>query len=687
MAQKDWGTDDFLDEFLDFDYKKPVPDHPDKQQGLHAERKTEQKKDNKGYGLSDDPYKEYERLRHGSNTEKKAEQSADGGQRVLHSSGGYGLNIPEPLSAKRGNIPAFAQPGKTESRKAAEASVKKEPVKSDNVSDTDKAAGSKHRHFRASEMAAGAFEAAKKLITTDEDYAPEEIPSAAPEIAEYKEPQVKRSHKFIETAEINPSGSSAGAASVTGKAEGRDELADLFAEFGEPVQNESAHADGITPDEDAALRQAQEEAYDRYRGKYSGKKKKKKINLGGSGNGSGSGSKPKGGVFTKWLSRIYILALLVFAGIMTIMNVLPFGMLIALYIVLGLLSIIIVVQLRKRSVKKLVKGLASITAILLIAFFGVGTAYAMGTLSFLDSTSVKNDKKVGSVTREPFNVCLTGIDVWGTIDEQGRSDVNMIVTVNPKTEQILMTSIPRDYQIYMPDMDFAMDKLTHTGFYSVDTTMAAEENLLDTKLNYYVKINFSTVEEFIDAIGGIDVYSDYEFVPVKLDDWTVQEGWNHMNGEQALAFARERKAFVDGDNQRIKNQQAVFEALIKKATGDKTMLLSYNKVLTEMRDYFRMSFSSGEIRRLIKHQLSHNPQWKIYKNTIIGGNDLMPTYTTGNARAYVMTQDEDSIENAKSLINAVLEGKTLSEDEDGNVIVEGAEETEENGESVETEGQ
>ncbi len=685
MAQKDWGTDDFLDEFLDFDYKKPVPDHPDKQQGLHTERKTEQKKDNKGYGLSGDPYKEYERLRHGSDTEKKAEQSADGGQRVLHSSGAYGLNIPEPLSAKRGNTPAYAPSGKTDAHKTAAASGKKEPVKSDIINDADKAAGSKHRHFRASEMAAGAFEAAKKLITTDEDYAPEEIPSAASEIAGYKEPQVRRSHKFIDTAEINPSGVGTGPASAAGKAEGIDELAGFFDVPGETGQGESAHAEGMTPDEDAALRQAQEEAYDRYRGKYSGKKKKKILNVGGSGNGSGG--KRIGGVFTKWLSRIYVLALLIFAGIMTVMNVLPFGMLIALYIVLGLLSIIIIVQLRKKSVRKLVKGLASITAILLIAFFGVGTAYAMGTLSFLDSTSVKNDKKVGSVTKEPFNVCLTGIDVWGTIDEQGRSDVNMIVTVNPKTEQILMTSIPRDYQIYMPDMDFAMDKLTHTGFYSVDTTMAAEENLLDTKLNYYVKINFSTVEEFIDAVGGIDVYSDYEFVPVKLDDWTVKEGWNHMNGEQALAFARERKAFESGDNQRIKNQQAVFEALIKKATGDKTVLLNYNKVLTEMRDYFRMSFSSGEIRRLIKHQLAHDPEWKIYKNTIIGGDDLMPTYTTGNARAYVMTQDEDSIENAKALINAVLDGKTLTEDEDGNVIVEGAEETEENGENGETEGQ
>jgi LCP family protein required for cell wall assembly len=366
---------------------------------------------------------------------------------------------------------------------------------------------------------------------------------------------------------------------------------------------------------------------------------------------------------------------------MTFMNVLPFGMLILFYVVLGLLSIIIVMQLRKDNVRKGIRALAGMTAVLLIAGFGVGTAYAMGTLSFLDFTSVTNAKKVAAITKEPFNVCISGIDVRGTIDEQGRSDVNMVVTVNPKTEQILMTSIPRDYEIYMPDKDNAMDKLTHTGFYSVDTTIGAEENLLDTQINYFVKVNFTTVMMFIDAVGGIDVYSEYEFYPVKRDWWKVEKGWNHMNGREALAFARERKAFIDGDNQRIKNQQAVFEAIIKKATSSKTMLLSYNKILANLKEYFQMSFSSGELRSLLKLQLAKNPQWKIYKNTIVGGNGSMPTYSTGNAYAYVMTQDQESIDNAKTLINAVLEGKMLEKDDDGKVTVVAEEEGGENGES------
>ena len=203
----------------------------------------------------------------------------------------------------------------------------------------------------------------------------------------------------------------------------------------------------------------------------------------------------------------------------------------------------------------------------------------------------------------------------------------------------------------------------------MQTTIDAEEQLFETEVNYYVKVNFTTVERFIDAIGGIDVESEYEFTPVKMKDWTVKEGVNHMNGKQALAFARERKAFPTGDHQRIKNQQLVFEALLKKATSSRTMILSYSKVLSSLRNYVEMSFNSREVRKLVKFQLAKDPDWKIFKNTVVGGDGMLPTYSTGGEYAYVMTQDPVSIENAKTLINAVLEGKDLQTDEDGVVTV------------------
>lgn len=411
-----------------------------------------------------------------------------------------------------------------------------------------------------------------------------------------------------------------------------------------------------TPEEVKALRQASHDAYERYRSNYVKGKKKREGTV-------------KVSKFDKALTLIYVIAFAVFTLSMLIMNVLPFGMGLLLFGVLILLSLVILIQTRKKSIKKWGKRLATLLAVVMIVFYGMGTAYALGTLSFLSGSSVDNESAVSDVTRKPFSFTITGIDVDGTIDEEGRSDVNMVVTVNPVTNQILMTSIPRDYEIYMAEFDNALDKLTHTGFYGVQTTIGAEEQLLDTEINYYVKVNFTTVERFIDAVGGVDVESEYEFTPVKLDTWTVHEGVNHMSGEQALAFARERKAFPDGDRQRIKNQQAVFEALIKKATSSRTMMLNYNNVLTSLRNYFEMSFSSREIRKLLKMQLSKNPDWHIYKNTITGGDDMLPTYTAGGEYAYVMSQDYESIENAKTLINAVLEGDTLQKDEDGNVTV------------------
>ena len=420
------------------------------------------------------------------------------------------------------------------------------------------------------------------------------------------------------------------------------------------------------PKDVEALKKASRDAYEKYRSNYT-KKQKKKAAV----------AAPKIGKGHKWLTAIYTVALASFALSMTIINILPPKMLIALYVILALLSILIFVQVRRHSIKVWGRRLATALAVILVIVYGMGTAYAMSTLSFLNRTSVDNEKCVANITKDPFNVVITGIDVSGTIEEEGRSDVNMVLTVNPDTAQLLMTSIPRDYEIYMPDHDNAMDKLTHTGFYGVPTTVMAEEDLLDITANYYVKVNFSTVEKFIDAIGGIDVYSEYEFNPVKMKDWTVQEGWNHMNGKQALAFARERKAFLTGDNQRIKNQQAVFEAMFKKATSSRTMIFSYNKILNNLKDYFEMSFSSREIRSLARMQLARFPDWHIYKNTVIGGDGSLPTYSTGGAYAYVMTQDEESINNAKTLINAVMNGQALQTDDDGVVTVVDSEESEE----------
>lgn len=359
--------------------------------------------------------------------------------------------------------------------------------------------------------------------------------------------------------------------------------------------------------------------------------------------------------FTRILSVIYTIALVLFSSVMVKIDILPAKLLVTVIVILVLLSTVLFIQLFFKNIKMWAKVFATVMSVCLLMVYSVGSAYAMGALSFLDKVTNDDNPKAVQVTEEPFNVLITGIDTRGTIDTEGRSDVNMIATVNPKTGKVLLTSIPRDYEIRLIDHDYAMDKLTHTGFYGTDCTIGALEDLLGITINYYVKVNFSTVEEFINAVGGLNVYSEYKFNPVKMKSWTVQKGWNKMNGKQALAFARERKAFLTGDNQRIKNQQAVMEALLKKATSGTTMLLRFSKILNSLGDYFEMNMSSSEIRGLMKMQLREGLDWDIKKNTITGFDGSEQTYSTGDSYAYVMTQDQDSIGKAKDKISKVME--------------------------------
>ncbi|MCF0141214.1 MAG: LCP family protein [Mogibacterium sp.] len=364
--------------------------------------------------------------------------------------------------------------------------------------------------------------------------------------------------------------------------------------------------------------------------------------------------------FTRILSYIYLAMFVIFAIVMKVMDVLPTGTYVAIMIVLALLSAVLFIQLFFKKIKLWAKIVATFLSIVLIFVYGIGSAYALGTLAFLDTigSGVKNENRV-NVRTEPFNILISGIDQEGEISTPGLSDVNMLVTVNPKTGKILLTSVPRDYQIRIIEDDhvYGYDKLTHTGSYGIDTTIAAVEDLLDVQVNYYVKVNFATVVKFVDAIGGVDVYSDYEFVPVKMPSWTVQQGMNHMNGSQALCFARERKAFNEGDVQRIKNQQAVFEAMFKKALSSKVLMLSYMNILDELTGYVEMNMSSGEIRSLVKMQIAKNIKWDIQKNNLTGHDRYMGTVSTGSTEVYVMGQDEDSVNDAKAKIQAVLSGE------------------------------
>lgn len=287
------------------------------------------------------------------------------------------------------------------------------------------------------------------------------------------------------------------------------------------------------------------------------------------------------------------------------------------------------------------------------------------------SYKVENTDKanaVSDITSKPFNVLISGSDTRGGFDENGRSDVIMVATINPKTSTILLTSVPRDFYVTTACdaadgcMQGALDKITHTGIHGTNTTKRTVEQLLGVEINYTFKVGFDAVTELVDAVGGVDVtvapgYAVDHFAC--MYNLSVHEGVNHLNGEQALAFARERYAYTEGDRQRTKNQQLVLMGIVDKITSP-SIVQNYSSIMDAMSNTFSTTMSSSEISDLIKYQINNNLKWKMEQYMVDGTGDTLMCAELGDA-ASVMVPNQSTVKIAKDKINAVLAGKSADD--------------------------
>lgn len=279
-------------------------------------------------------------------------------------------------------------------------------------------------------------------------------------------------------------------------------------------------------------------------------------------------------------------------------------------------------------------------------------------------TNNKNDALVvDDITKNPFTIFVSGNDTYGDIDELSRSDVDMIVTVNPTTSTVLMVNIPRDYYV---QTSYGYDKLTHTGMYGIEETKQTVENLLGIDINYTFRVNFSSAEDIVDALDGVDIEVPKGMAVERLNaDWAlegVHEGWNHLNGARALAYARERHAYVDGDIQRAKNQQQVLEAIIKKAASSK-ILTNYTKLLKSFKNAFDTNMSTNEITALLQYELQAMPNWKFQNYVLRGTNSSAVCASMAQELSVVMPEDY-CVSIARQKIEAVLDGKSANKIKD-----------------------
>ena len=255
---------------------------------------------------------------------------------------------------------------------------------------------------------------------------------------------------------------------------------------------------------------------------------------------------------------------------------------------------------------------------------------------------------------ESFNIYISGIDVAGPITTNSRSDVNIIMTVNPTTHKILLTTTPRDYYVPIPGVSGEQrDKLTHAGIYGVDVSMATLESIYGIDISYYARVNFTSLIKIVDAIGGVDVDSKYSF---SAGGYTFTEGMNHLNGEQALAFSRERHSFAEGDNQRGRNQEAVLTGILQKAMSP-ALLVNASEIITSVSDSVETNMTRAEMATFISRQLSDGSSWDIESVAAVGTGDRQSCYSSGSQSLYVMWPDTESISEISSKMNSVLNGQ------------------------------
>lgn len=276
-------------------------------------------------------------------------------------------------------------------------------------------------------------------------------------------------------------------------------------------------------------------------------------------------------------------------------------------------------------------------------------------LKTIDITKDVEDitKKV-SIKNTSFNVLISGMDSYGTINKTTRNDVNMIATINPNTNKVLLTSIPRDYYVQLHGKTGYKDKLTHAGIYGINTVVQTIEDLFGIDINYYVRVNFTTVESLVNTIGPIEIYSDKA---MSLDGCKYVVGTNTVNGKCALRFARERHSYVEGDNHRIKNQQEVIKGIFNKLSKSAMVVTDYTSILDSLDGKFATNMDMKDITAFIKYELEDITKYEILDTQVTGTGSMELTYSYPHQKLYVMFPSEQSVESAKEYINKISNEK------------------------------
>ena len=275
----------------------------------------------------------------------------------------------------------------------------------------------------------------------------------------------------------------------------------------------------------------------------------------------------------------------------------------------------------------------------------------------------KDDSRNVNVTMDPFVIYISGIDTRSnSMPTRSLSDVNILMAVNPKTKKILLIHTPRDYYVQLHGTTGLKDKLTHAGTKKggINSSKATIEDLYNTTIPFYMRVNFNSVIKIVDAIGGIDIYNDQSYTVRSYVDssCSYKPGVNkNVKGRCALAFARERHAYQSGDRHRGENQEQVISKIIEKITSSKILLNKYSDILSSLNNSFETNIDKEQITSLVKMQLNDMATWNIETYNVSGTGSMEFTYSYPNQRLYVMKPNTSDVETARKKLEEVLSKK------------------------------
>ena len=255
----------------------------------------------------------------------------------------------------------------------------------------------------------------------------------------------------------------------------------------------------------------------------------------------------------------------------------------------------------------------------------------------------------------PFTIYLSGIDNRDhTLPFAARSDVNLILAVNPAKHKILLLNTPRDFYVPLA-MNGKLDKLTHAGLYGVNESIHTLEKFYNIKFNYYARINFDATSTIIDQLGGVDVHIPY-VVNTYHGHRHYEPGNYHLNGDEALDFARERVSisWAGGDRERGRNQEKILTALIQKLQSDKTNLTRLDQIFNSITKNIQTNFTPDDLKYLVQKQLTNFSNWQIESIDVDGKADITSTYTYPEPKHFVWHPYQDTVDRAKTKLQKYL---------------------------------